>query len=127
MELADLDKTERVALAGLLEYVILASGQVTADEQREIDTIIDAIGEEAYQAAMDEVDTHFKDEKGLRDFLKTITREEAREVIFGVITEAAMTDTVEGRESALLDWLTKEWNLEVHYEEPPDDGPKSPD
>ena len=81
MELADLDKTERVALAGLLEYVILASGQVTADEQREIDTIIDAIGEEAYQAAMDEVDTHFKDEKGLRDFLKTITREEAREVI----------------------------------------------
>jgi uncharacterized tellurite resistance protein B-like protein len=125
MELADLDKTEQIALAGLLEYVVLASGQVTEDEQREIDAIIDAIGEEAYQAAVDEVDARFKDEKGLRDFLKTITREEAREVIFGVISEAAMADTVEGRESALLDWLTKEWNLEVHYDEPPDEEPKS--
>ena len=127
MELADLDKTERVALAGLLEYVILASGHVTEDEQREIDAIIDAIGAEAYQAAVDEVDTRFKNENGLRDFLKTITREEAREVIFGVITEAAMADTVEGRESALLDWLTKEWKLEVHYDEPPDNDPKSQD
>jgi hypothetical protein len=125
MELADLDKEERVALAGLLEYVVLASGHVTEDEQREIDAIIDAIGAEAYQAAMDEVDARFADEKALRDFLLTIAREEAREVIFGVITEAAMADTVEGRESALLDWLTTAWNLEVHYEEPPDEATKA--
>jgi hypothetical protein len=127
MELADLDKEERVALAGLLEYVVLASGHVTEDEQREIDGIIDAIGAEAYQTAVDEVDARFEDEKALQAFLKTIVREEAREVIYGVITEAAMADTVEGRESALLDWLVKEWNLEVHYEEPPDEEPKPQD
>ena len=37
----------------------------------------------------------------------------------GTVMEAAMTDTVEGRESALLDWLATEWNVEVTYEEPP--------
>jgi len=26
---------------------------------------------------------------------------------------------VEGRESALLEWLAKEWNVEVTYEQPP--------
>jgi hypothetical protein len=29
------------------------------------------------------------------------------------VIEAAMTDTVEGRESALLEWLAKEWKVEV--------------
>jgi hypothetical protein len=28
---------------------------------------------------------------------------------------------VEGRESALLEWLAEEWDVEVTYEEPPAD------
>ena len=119
MELADLSKDEQLALAGLLEFVILASGHVTEDEQLEIEAIIEAIGEEPYRAAVDQVDKRFPDEHALRVFLSSIRRQEAREVIYGTVIEAAMTDTVEGRESALLEWLAKEWNVEVTYEEPP--------
>jgi hypothetical protein len=32
---------------------------------------------------------------------------------------AAMTDTIEGHESRILDWVAQEWKLEVKYEEPP--------
>jgi hypothetical protein len=119
MELADLNQDERIALAGLLEFVVLASGHVTEDEQNEIDSIVEALGEESFRKAMDEVDKRFADEKTLRAFLSTIERQEVREVIYGTVMEAAMADSVEGRESALLDWLAKEWKVEVTYEEPP--------
>jgi hypothetical protein len=121
MELADLNKDEQIALAGLLEFVVLASGHVTEDEQAEIDAIVDALGEENYRAAMQEVDKRFSDEETLRSFLHKIDRQEAREVIYGTIIEAAMTDTVEGRENALLTWLAQQWNVEVKYEPPADD------
>jgi hypothetical protein len=119
MELADLNKDEQVALAGLLEFVVLASGHVTEDEQHDIEAIVEAIGDAPYRKAVDEVDKRFPDEQALRTFLSSIGRQEAREIIYGTVTEAAMTDTVEGRESALLEWLAKEWNVEVTYEEPP--------
>lgn len=119
MELADLNQNERIALAGLLEFVVLASGHVTEDEQNELDTIIEALGAENYRKAVEAVDERFGDEKALRQFLSTIDRQDARELIYGVVIEAAMADTVEGRESALLDWLADEWKVEVTYEEPP--------
>ncbi len=119
MELADLNKDEQIALAGLLELVVLASGHATPDEESEIDAIVEALGEARYRAAMDEVDKRFKDERSLRAFLVKIDRQEAREIIYGTVMEAAMTDTVEGRENALLAWLAKEWKVEVTYEEPP--------
>jgi len=119
MELADLNQNEQIALAGLLEFVVLASGHVNDDEQNEIDAIVEALGEEKYRKAVDEVDNRFPDEKAFRKFLSTIDREDARELIYGLVTEAAMTDTVEGRESALLEWLAEEWKVKVTYEEPP--------
>jgi hypothetical protein len=118
MELANLDQNEQIALAGLLEFVVLASGHVTDDEQLEIDTIVEAIGEENYRKAVDAVDQRFADEEALRAFLVTIERQDARELIYGSVTEAAITDTVEGRESALLEWLATQWKIEVTYEQP---------
>ena len=119
MELSELNKDEQVALAGLLEFVVMASGHVTEDEEQEIDAIIEALGEDAYRAAVEQSDHRFPDEKALRAFLSTIERQDAREVIYGTIIEAAMTDTVEGRESALLNWLAETWNIEIHYEDAP--------
>jgi hypothetical protein len=119
MELADLNEEEQIALAGLLEFVVLASGHVTPDEEAEIAAIIEALGEERYRAAVDEADKRFADEQALRAFLVKIDRQEAREIIYGTLIEAAMCDTVEGRENTLLAWLADQWKVEVTYEEPP--------
>jgi hypothetical protein len=69
MELADLNKDEQLALAGLLEFVVMASGHVTEDEEHEIAAIVEAIGEEPYRKAVEEVDKRFPDEQALRTFL----------------------------------------------------------
>ncbi len=125
MDLADLNQDEQIALAGLLEFVVLASGHVTEDEQNEIDAIVEALGEDKYRKAVDEVDKRCPDEKALRTFLSTIGRQEARELIYGSVTEAAMTDSVEGRRSELLDWLAGAWSIEVTYEDLPGDDEKA--
>jgi bifunctional N-acetylglucosamine-1-phosphate-uridyltransferase/glucosamine-1-phosphate-acetyltransferase GlmU-like protein len=118
MELSELNQNEQIALAGLLEFVVLASGRVTEDEQNEIDAIVQAIGADNYRRAVERVDRSLPDEQALRAFLSTIDRQEARELIYGSVLEAAMTDTVEGRRSALLDWLAGAWRVEVEYEDP---------
>ena len=64
--------------------------------------------------------TPIADEEAAKKFLTTITRPEARDLIFGAVMGAAMTDTIEGHESTILDWVAKEWKLEVKYEEPPE-------
>ena len=119
MELRELNPDERIALAALIEFVVLASGHVTEDEEREIDAIVAQIGEDAYRQAVEEVDRRLPDEEAAKKFLKTITRPEARDVIYGAVIEAAMTDTLEGHESKMLDWVGKEWNIEVKFDEPP--------
>jgi hypothetical protein len=121
MELRELNPEERVALAALIEFVVLASGHVTEDEEREIQEVVHEIGEDVYRKAVEEVDRRFPDEEAAKKFLLTITRPEARELIFGAVMGAAMTDTMEGHESTILDWVAKEWKLEVKYEEPPAD------
>ena len=98
--------------------MVLASGHVTADEEarnrrhrrghrrREIPR-----GRRRRRQA-------FRRRQALRAFLASIERQEARELIYGTLIEAAITDTVEGRESELLEWLAKEWKIEVTYDEP---------
>lgn len=56
MELHDLNADERIALAALIEFVVMASGHVTEDEEREIQAVVDEIGEDAYRQAVEEVD-----------------------------------------------------------------------
>ena len=118
MELKDLDDNETLALAALLKFVVLADGRVTPEEQEEIDMLVEELGEDRYRRAIDQVATRFSDEDALKKFLGTIKRQEARELIFGAIFEAALIDAIEGNESEILDWVGKEWDVEVEYDEP---------
>lgn len=118
MELQDLDHDERLALVALLEIVIDADAEVSDAELEILDEISEEIGEELYEDTADEVDRRFQDEEALRAFLPSITRQEAREVIFGTVLDAALVDAVNGAEGDLLTWLAKAWNVSVETEDP---------
>ncbi len=122
MELGDLRREERVALVALVELVVESDPAVTEDEVDRVQAIIDEIGEAAYRDAVAEVDERFGDEEELRAFLRTITRQEARELIYEAALEAAIPDVIGSRESQLLEWLAKEWGVALRFEEP-DTGP----
>jgi hypothetical protein len=122
MELEDLNGDERIALVGLVREVVLADAQISEDERDEVAEIVDAFGEDGYQAAVDSFDGRFSDEESFRRFLTTISRQDARELIYGTVLQGAAADAIEGGESELLSWLADVWKIEVQVEDLPDGG-----
>jgi glycine/D-amino acid oxidase-like deaminating enzyme len=114
MELADLNKEERVALVGLTKLVVMSDGEVADEELEHIEELVAAFGEAAYQAALDTFEGEFADEPSFRKFLEQrIVRQEARDLIFGTILESAEEGPLDDRETGLLDWLSRVWNVKI--------------
>lgn len=116
MELSDLTAEERVALAALLEVVVESDGTASDDEVQALQRVIDAVGADAYAAAADAADARFPDEVALKAFLPSIDRQEARELIYGAVLDAALPDAMATHESTLLEWLATAWNVAVRIE-----------
>lgn len=118
MELNQLTPDEQVALVALLELIVESNARVSEEEADRLGTVIDAIGEDAYRRAAEEVDRRFADEDAVRAFVPEITRQDARDLIYGTLFEAAITDTVDSHESELLDWLAGVWHIDTQLDEP---------
>jgi len=117
MELSDLRGDERLALVALLEAAVVADGSVSDHEVEDIQKVVDAFGEDEYRRLVDEVSPRFKSEDNLMDFLETIERPEARDLIYGVFLEEAASEALRGRESDLVDWLAEVWKIDVKIED----------
>lgn len=116
MELPDLTHDERLALLALLEWILKSDVRSTEEEYARIEGVVDALGEDAYQALADEVGTRFANDADLRAFLPSIARQEARELIVATVMDVAMADAVDTRESEMLRWLADLWQVEVEVE-----------
>lgn len=118
MELEELNDNEVAALVALLRTVVMASGHVSSEEAESLESVIDAVGEDTYGRALPLVEGALADEATLRSFLvDKITRQDARDLIFGTVLEAAMVDTIEAHEAPLMSWLAKAWNIQIQVEE----------
>jgi uncharacterized tellurite resistance protein B-like protein len=118
MELGDLTHDERVALVALLELVVESDGAASDDELDVLQNVIDALGETAYAEAAAEADERFGDEAELKAFLPSITRQDARELIYGTVLDTALPDAIGRHESTMLDWVAKAWDVAVQIEKP---------
>ena len=116
MELSDLTREERVALAALLELVVESNATVSDDGVKEVQDVVGAVGDLAYAEAADEAAERFHDEAELKAFLPSITRQEARELIYGAVLQAALPDAMGAHESAILNWLGTAWGVAVQIE-----------
>lgn len=118
MNIAELNVDERLALVALLKAVILAESRVPIEEVEELQDIVAELGEDTYQSLLTEVDERFSSEDDVRKFLLKISRQDARELIYGTIMEMALTDSVDRGESEVLDWLADAWKIDVEFDEP---------
>ncbi len=118
MQLRDLDLEERTALVALVEYMVEANTNVTDEEAERIDSIVHGLGPNVYRATVQEVTDRFSDELSLKAFLATISREHAREIIYGTTLSVAMCDAMRPEERDLLFWLAKEWGIRTVFETP---------
>lgn len=117
MELNELNDTERVALVALMEFVIESNSEVSDAEVEKLEVVVEAVGADLYEAAADEVDRQFEDEDALREFLPSIKRQDARELIYATVLDTALSDAVNHDESDLLTWLEGAWSLTVRTDE----------
>jgi hypothetical protein len=113
LELKDLTEDETLALVALVQAVAEADTYVTDPEAQNLRGIIRAVGEKKYQAASDEADEKFQDVEDLKAFLKTIDRQEARELIYASALDLSLSDTRVGPEKEVLAWLSRNWNVKV--------------
>jgi hypothetical protein len=119
MELGDLNQDERTALVGLMKLTVMSDGNVSEEELESVEELVDAFGEGGYQSTLDAFEKRFTDVESFKKFLKATGagREDARELIFGTVLEAAGAEAIEGSEAELLDWLGREWDIKINIED----------
>jgi hypothetical protein len=120
MELEDLNQDERTALVGLMKLTVMSDGNVSEEELEYVEDLVDAFGEDGYQSTLDAFEKRFSDGETFKTFLAKIGRQDARELIFGTVLEAAGSEAIEGREAELLDWLGKTWDIKIEIEDEPE-------
>lgn len=120
MDIKELNHNERLALVALVKAVIMPEEQVPIEEVEELRDIVEELGEDTYQSLLTEVEERFSSEDDVRRFLATISRQDARELIYGTIMEMALSDSIDCAESEVLAWLADAWKVEVQFDEPGD-------
>jgi hypothetical protein len=120
MELPDLNQDERTALVGLMKLIVMSDGEVSEDELEHVETLVAAFGNDGYQRTLDAFEKRFQDEESFKKFLKTIGRQEARDLIFGTVLEGAGEGALDSAETGLLDWLVQTWNVKIEIEQDPE-------
>ena len=118
MEVPDLAPDERTALVALVEYMVQANANVTDEEAERINSVVHELGPDVYRATVQEVALRLPDELSLKAFLATISRPQAREVIYGTALSVAISDAMRPEERDLLDWLALEWGVRTVFEAP---------
>jgi len=116
MDLSNLDELtgdEKLALVALLKRFVAEDGEVSEDEVDAVGSIAAALGEEEYRRLVDAADERLQEDEALRAFLESITRQDARETIYGIVFEAAVGEALQGLEPEMLDWLAETWDIEV--------------
>ena len=117
MTLSELTQEEHLALVALTEVVIVSDANLSADEVAQVDAIVNEMGEETFRSLAEQAEERFADREALKAFLKGITRQDARELIYGTVLSEALTDAMPHAEAEFLDWLSKEWKVRMKVEE----------
>ncbi len=116
-QFSTLSHMELLALVGLLEYVIMADNFLTDDEEAQVQHVMASIGTARYEELIDEFDAEYADEQDFRSLLESITNQESRDLIYGNIVDISNANVLMGRTSDLLEWLAKEWNIDIRVED----------
>jgi hypothetical protein len=116
--IASLTADERLALAALIERVLLSERSADEGEADALDAFAEAFGEEDYAALVARADSEFEDDDRLKAFLGTIADPDARELILGTVVELALVEGVQTGEAEWIGWTSEAWNVPVTVAEP---------
>ena len=110
MQLSELEHHEKVALLALLGLMARLDGQVSGDELEVLRRVVSELDPDAFSRASAEA-RNLPSSEAILQAAGEVTRTEAREIIYELLFEMAMEESIVERERELLDWLTKAWQL----------------
>jgi len=110
MEISELTPEEDIALVGLLREVVQADETYSDEEKQSIHSLRAIMGDVRFQQAMKGAD-RFGSRAELKDFVKKIDRQEARQLIYDVLHQVAESDGLDTSEEKPLRWLASWWGL----------------
>jgi len=109
MKLDELEQHEKVVLMALLGVMARMDGQASGDEVRLLSRVGSQLGTDVFEAIAAEAAQ--LDGAELRAAVERVTRPEAREIIYELLYDMAIRETISEREAELLDWLVDAWGL----------------
>lgn len=126
-----LTSEELLAFAGLVRWLVRLDGQFSEDEEAAIEEVAvdlfsggategpyrgaaetaNAAAPEAIWDLIERAGELLPDEEALRRLARGVTRQEARERIYGALYVVASSDVISKQEWPFLEWLEKEWGV----------------
>ena len=112
MEIHDLTSEEEVCLMGRLREIILADEDYSEPERVQVLLLRKALGDERFDRAIDEAKKRYAGSRhALKEHAKTITRPDARALIYATLEKVAASDGITETEDKPLKWLASWWDL----------------
>lgn len=112
MTLADLTEDEKLVLGALIRLMVRADGRFTEEEEQRIHEIGEAIGgAEALWRVVSDSAQRYTSEAATFAAIPTVTRQDAREMLYDVLLDVARADAITAAEERVLARLREAWNI----------------
>lgn len=110
MTLDELEHHEQVVLLSLLGLMARLDLNASADEVDLLHRVTDELGEERLQSVLDDA-RQLQDQHAIMAAAANVIRPEAREVVYELLYDMAIMETIVKAEGDLLDQLADLWGL----------------
>ena len=110
MSIESLAEHEQLSLAVLIKALVTADGQVSQEEAIELSLVARSLEPEIFMRAESIV---LSDQESFLDFLETVGRQEARDIMYDTLLQLAKADGIQVQETAFLDAVAEAWNIVV--------------
>ncbi|HMJ12794.1 MAG TPA: hypothetical protein VK524_15335 [Polyangiaceae bacterium] len=110
MNAAELEHRELVTLLSTLGLMARLDGEASSEEADFLEQIAREVGDERFGKAATEA-AQFADAEAIVRAAAQVTRPEARELIFALLFDMAVRESIVAREAELLDRLATIWGL----------------
>jgi hypothetical protein len=110
VSIESLAEHEQLSLAVLIKVLVTSDGQVTQEEAVELSLVARLLDPEIFSRAESIL---LSDRESFLDFLETVGRQEARDIIYDTLLQLAKADGIQVQETAFLDDVAEAWNIVV--------------
>lgn len=111
MQLSDLEPHERLALAGLIRFLVRIDGEFSPAEVSALTVLGKELGSALFWQNMSQAQRELGSADDVVEIVESVERREVREWIYGVLVGIAAVEGMKEQESELLDWLLKTWKM----------------